>query len=66
MSQVVFKGLSLDEETNKLLTLIAQAETDKGEEPNHSRTIRKMIREKAEQLGIELPHPKPTKQKVAA
>lgn len=54
---------SLDDETIELLSQIAEAEADE-ERPNESKALRKMIREKAQALGIQSknkpkPPPKP-------
>ena len=52
---------SLDKECIELLAEIAQREADNNEKPNTSKTLRKMIREKSVEMGIEL---KPTQTKT--
>lgn len=42
----------IDPETRTLLALLAEHDKEPGVGPNRSRTIRKMIREKAAALGI--------------
>lgn len=66
MTQFVWKGISLDEDTAKLLKNIAEREAE-GETPNESRAIRRMIREKAQELGIVVSSEKKARrEKVAA
>lgn len=66
MAQFVWKGISLDEDTAKLLKNIAEREAE-GETPNESRAIRRMIREKAQELGIVVSNEKkPRREKVVA